>query len=362
MRRIMGKKRPTPLKSRSEKTGLPPGSLVYVGKSTTKEPIITIIDYNKDSIEEKKVYDAKFKFKSEDKEKVRWINVEGIHEVELIEEIGRQFDFHPLLLEDILNTHQRPKVEDYGKYEAIFLRMTFWKEDKKIVEQEQTTLIIGENYVISLQENEQNEYDLIRERLKKGYGKIRSAGADYLLYALIDIVIDNYFLIMDKIGEQIESIEDEIEEDPSENTSQKIHHFKRVSVSFRKAIWPLREVINKLQRGDSELILDTTQIYLRDLYDHVIQIIDNTETFRDLISGLRENYISHVSNRMNQIINVLTIISTIFIPLSFLAGLYGMNFVYMPELQNPMGYFILLIVMGSIAAVMLTFFRHKKWL
>ena len=350
------------ISKRSEKVGLPPGSLVYVGEVKEKEPNIEIYDFNAELLEIKELKKITNNLRNEDPEIVRWININGLGGIEIVEKLGKQFDFHPLLLEDILNPNQRPKIEDYGEYEVVFLKLVFWNNIKEEIEQEQTVLILGKNYLISLQEDERNIFQPIRDRITKSYGRIRSSGPDYLMYALTDVIIDNYFILIEKIGEKVEHLEDEIEKEPDQETSQEIHELKKNTIAFRRLIWPLREVINKLQRGDLELILDSTQIYLRDLYDHIIQIIDHTETFRDLLSGLRENYLSRVSNRMNQIINVLTIISTIFIPLSFLAGLYGMNFAYMPELQNPYGYFILLIVMGSLAAAMLVFFRYKKWL
>lgn len=361
MRAIIYGKKKSAIK-RSEKIGLPPGSLIYVGEELPQEISITTTEYDKKEIQIDEKKEFKDTIKPSRPNSVFWVNVEGIRNVELVEYIGKNFDLHPLLLEDVLTSHQRPKVEDYGKYLSIFLNMKFWNEKNENVEKEQVCLILKENCLLSLQNRERGVFNMIRERLKTSKGRLRTMQADFLLYALIDIIVDNYFIIIERLGEMIENLEDEIETNPGEETSQSIHVLKREIINIRKSVWPVRDVISKLIREEQEHISETTRIYFRDVQDHLIQILDNLDTFRDLMAGLRESYQSAVSNRMNQIINLLTIISTIFIPLSFLAGFYGMNFIYMPEFQNPYAYPILIIVMIGIAGTMLFFFKKKNWL
>ncbi|MFX0073703.1 MAG: magnesium/cobalt transporter CorA [Candidatus Hermodarchaeota archaeon] len=345
----------------SQKIGLPPGTLVYPEERKIKETKITIIDYNKSEfkIEKKKQIDKSI-LEIEDSY-VRWINVDGIENIEVIEDIGTLFQFHPLVLEDIAHPYQRPKYEDFEDFVFIVLKKLIWNEDQEF-SSEQISFILGTNYVISFQEGETNLFNPILDRIKTLKGRIRFMGADYLLYALIDIIIDNYFVVQENIGEIIEDIEEELIEDPKIETLQAIYKLKRQVTELRKSVWPLREVINKLQREQTNLIGDELGIYLRDIYDHIFRIYDSLQDYRDIISGMLDMYLSSVSNKMNEIMKVLTIISTIFIPLSFLAGFYGMNFLYMPELKIPEAYPILIIVMILIAITMLLFFKRKKWL
>jgi len=297
-----------------------------------------------------------------DKPTVSWINIDGLHQVDLIENIGECFDLHPLILEDILNTTQRPKLQDLEDYLCLILKMITYDETINQLHIEQVTLILGSNFVISFQETEGDVFDLVRDRLRKGKGKIRKMGADYLAYALLDAVVDNYFIVLEKIGEEIESLEDELLEKPDPETVHGIHNLKRELIFLRKSVWPLREAIVGLEKGESSLIQDKTAIYLRDVYDHTIQVIDTIETYRDMVSGMLDVYLSSLSNKMNEVMKMLTIIATIFIPLTFLAGIYGMNFKYMPELEWPMAYPVLWLIMISVALFMLSYFRKKKWL
>jgi magnesium transporter len=293
---------------------------------------------------------------------VTWINVEGLHDVANIQKLGDCYGFHPLILEDILNTDQRPKIEDFDAYLYIVLKMLHNGESTQTVA-EQISLILGPNYVISFQEGiEGDVFNSIRERIRTGKGRIRSMGADYLAYSLIDAIVDNYFVIIEKMGERIEDLEDELVKDPVTRTLHEIHTLKREMIFLRKAVWPLREVINFLERGESSLIKGSTAIYLRDVYDHTIQVIDAIETSRDMLSGMLDIYLSSISNRMNEIMKFLTIIGTIFIPLTFIVGVYGMNFEHMPELKWRWGYFGLWGVMAGLAVFMLFYFRKKKWL
>lgn len=240
--------------------------------------------------------------------------------------------------------------------------MLFYNENNNEVDVEQISLILGENFVISFQERPGDVFDPIRDRIRNAKGRIRKMGVDYLVYALIDAVVDNYFSIMEKFTEKIESLEEELINDPTPNTSRTIHNLKREMIFLRKSVWPLREVVNVLERGDLRFIKKSTRVFLRDLYDHTIQVIDTIETLRDMVSGMLDIYLSSISNRMNEVMKVLTIIATIFIPLTFIAGIYGMNFRYMPELQWQWGYFTVWIIMGAVAISMLFYFKRKRWL
>jgi magnesium transporter len=293
---------------------------------------------------------------------VSWINVDGIHEIDQIEALANRFGLHPLVQEDILDTEHRPKFENYDDYIFLVLKMLQFNGEHGEISTEQVSLILGPNYVISFQERQGDVFDAVRERLRLGKGRIRRMGADYLAYALLDSIVDSYFAILEKIGDEIEILEEELVTDPGKETMARIHHFKREMILLRRSIWPLREVVSGLQREESPLVTEGVGLYLRDVYDHTIQVIDTVETFRDIISGMLDLYLSSVSNRMNEVMKVLTIIATIFIPLTFFAGIYGMNFEYMPELHWKYSYPLLWLLMVGSAAGMLVFFRRKKWL
>jgi magnesium transporter len=283
--------------------------------------------------------------------------------VEVLEELNTCFRLHPLVLEDILNTDQRPKMEDYGDYLYIVLKTLFMAGNLgDEVESEQVSLILGRNFVLSFQEKENPLFEPIRERLRSGKGRLRKMGPDYLVHAVLDAIIDHYFVVLEKLGEKIEFLEEEVVIQPTPSTLQAAHQLKREMIFLRKAVWPLREVIDSLERGESYLIKESTVIYLRDIYDHTIQVIDNIETFRDMLSGMMDIYLSSISNRMNEIMKVLTLIATIFIPLTFIVGSYGMNFKYMPELSWPWGYPLVMALMLVVAIFMLIYFRRKKWI
>jgi magnesium transporter len=279
-----------------------------------------------------------------------------------MEKLGECYGFHPLVLEDILNTDQRPKMEDYGDYLYIVLRMLSYNDKSTQIETEQVSLILGPNFLFSFQENQGDVFDPVRERIRTGKGRIRKMGADYLAYALLDLIVDNYFMIMEKLGETIEFLEEKLVAQPVPETLQTIHQLKRELIFLRKAVWPLREVIGGLQRGELTLIKEATRVYLRDVYDHTIQVIDTIETFRDMISGMLDIYLSSVSNRLNSVMKVLTIIATIFMPLTFLAGIYGMNFKYFPELEWRWSYPVFWLVSLLISVSMLLYFKKKNWL
>ena len=349
-------------KKRSSKAGLPPGTLVHVGEKKVESVRITFIDYDELSFQEKQATSIEECLILKDTPTVSWINIDGLHDIELLEKLGRGYELHPLVLEDILSTSQRPKFEDYEKHFFIVLKMLSFNEVNPTVEAEQVSMILGPNYVISFQERTGDVFEPIRERIRKAKGRIRKMGPDYLAYALLDAIVDNYFVILERFGEKIESMEEEVIGDPTERTVQQIHSLKREMILLRKSIWPLREVIGGLQKSESSLVKETTDIYLRDVYDHTIQIIDTIESFRDMVSGLLDIYLSSLSNKMNAVMKVLTIIATLFIPLTFVAGIYGMNFEYMPELKLKWGYGAVWLVMLTVAVIMLFYFRRKKWL
>ncbi|MCP8311053.1 MAG: magnesium/cobalt transporter CorA [Candidatus Methylarchaceae archaeon HK01M] len=349
-------------KKRSKKTGLPPGTLIHIGEKKIEKVKITIIDYNEAQFQEKEAKKVEECFPYKDQPNVTWINIDGIHDVEIIEKIGNHFNLHPLQLEDILNTEHRPKIEDFEDYIFVVLKMLYYDEKENEIKDEQISLILASNIVISFQESEGDVFNPIRERIRNGKGRIRKMGADYLAYALIDAIVDNYFIILEKLGEKIQDLEEELVTNPTSETLHAIHKLKRENIFLRKSVWPLREVVSKLERGESSLIKETTVIYLRDVYDHIIRVIDTIETFRDLLSGMLDIYLSSISNRMNEVMKVLTVIATIFIPLTLIASIYGMNFTYMPELESPWGYPIVLVGMLFIVTLMLIYFKRKKWL
>lgn len=348
-------------RGKAAKAGMPPGSPVYLGSRNGKSKI-TVMDYGKDCFLEKEVGKVEECFEFRKKSTVTWINVDGIHNTKVIEKIGAMFDLHPLVLEDILNTDQRPKIEDVGDYIYIVFRMFSCGQNEGKMHSEQVSLVLGKNFVISFQETEGDVFGNIRERIRVGKGKIRTMGADYLAYNIMDAVVDNYFIILERIGEEVESLEDKLINNPKPELLRRIHRLKRDAIYLRRAVWPLREVINELQRGTSSLIKKSTAIYLRDLYDHTIQVIDTIESVRDITSSLVDIYLSSTSNKLNEIMKVLTVIATIFIPLTFVTGIYGMNFENMPELSWEFGYFTILITMAIVGIVMVHWFRKNRWI
>ena len=321
------------------------------------------MDYTEAGYNEKdlKTVDECFLFR--DRPAVTWINVEGVHDVKILEKLGECFGLHPLIQEDIINTDQRPKIEDYDNYLYIVLKMLYLNKGNNGVVTEQISLILGKNFVVSFQEGiEGDVFDLVRERIRTDKGRIRKMGADYLAYALLDSIVDNYFVVLEAIGERIELLEERLIASPTPETLQIIQNLKREMIFLRKAVWPLREVAGSLERGESSLINENTRISLRDVYDHTIHVIDTIETFRDMLSGILDIYLSSVSNRLNAVMKVLTIIATIFMPLTFIVGVYGMNFKYLPELEWKWGYPLIWLVMIGIGVTMLTYFKRKKWL
>jgi magnesium transporter len=348
--------------SAADLSGLSPGTLVHVGDKCVDKVRITVIDYDPESVYEKEVASVEECFRFRETSSVTWINIDGIHDASVIEKLGTHFGLHPLILEDIMNTSQRPKLEDMGDYVYVVLKMIEFVPKETDVSIEQMSVIFGKNFVLSFQERPGDTFDPVRERIRKGKGRIRKMGPDYLAYALMDSVVDDYFVVLENLGEQIEDLEEELVTDPRKETLHRIHGLKRQMIFLRKSVWPLREVVSRMERAESPLVRKATGIFLRDVYDHTIQVIDNIETFRDMLSGMLDMYLSSISNRMNEVMKFLTIIGTIFIPLTFLAGVYGMNFKFMPELEWKVGYFIVWGVMIAAAVSLIAYFRRKKWL
>lgn len=351
------------LKKRSTKVGLPPGSLVHIGTKKDHPPIISWMEYDALSFSERQIKSIDQLTYPKDPSKVVWVNVDGVHDIPMLEKIGGIFQIHPLVLEDIANTDQRPKLEDYEDYLYIVLRMLTYDDKADSIVSEQVSLVLGKNLVLSFQEQiEGDVFDPVRERMKKAKGLIRKLGPDYLTYSLLDSVIDHYFVILEKLGERIELLEEELVNHPGTYTLKILHRLKREMIYLRKSVWPLREVVGSLERGTSSLIQPNTQTYLRDIYDHTIQVIDTIETYRDMLSGMLDIYLSSLSNRMNEVMKVLTIIATLFMPITFIVGIYGMNFEHMPELKWRWAYPGVWMVMLGVVIFMLFYFRRKKWI
>ncbi|MGD8276763.1 MAG: magnesium/cobalt transporter CorA [Gemmatimonadota bacterium] len=352
------------VRRRGKKPGAAPGTIVHTGEKRLEQPRITLIRYGPEAFESREIEPDEIAgcFPPPDSGHVTWLNVDGLHDTELLRGLGQRAGLHPLIVEDIGSVGQRPKQEEYDGSHYIVLRMLRYDDTNYQVEEEQLSVVVGPDYVLSFQESVGDSFDPVRERLRQARGQIRSRGADYLAYALMDAVVDEYFTVIEKIGDRLEDLEQDVILDPRQETVRDIHHLKNELLVMRRAVWPLRDLFNTLIRDDSPLFSDVTRVYLRDAYDHAVQVIDNTETMRDLTAGLLDMYLSSVSNRMNETMKVLTIIATIFIPLTFLAGVYGMNFEYMPELHWPWAYPVVWIIMVAVAVAMFVWFRRKSWL
>ncbi len=348
--------------SSKEKVGKAPGTLIYTGKPRTQKVKINVIDYSKSKISEFEAERIEEVFKFRDTNNVTWINISGIHDTEIIRKIGEHFKLHKLLLEDVMHANQRPKIEDFKENIFFVLKMLTYNNSENKVEVEQISLILGKNFVISFQEKEGDIFEPVRKRIRESKTRIRGWKSDYLTYALLDILVDNYFVVLEHIGEQVELIESSLIENADPLSQNNIYKLKRELILLRKSVWPLREVIGGLQRQESKLITENTQTYIRDLYDHTIQLVDTIETFRDMLSGMLDLYMTKVSNKMNEVMKVLTIIATIFIPLTFIAGIYGMNFQHMPELGYKFAYPLVWGIMVIVAALMISYFKRKKWI
>jgi len=359
----MGKSK---LKKRTQnykkQVGQIPGALVYTGTKAASSLFIETFDYNTNTFTEKELQNVEEAYGFKSTNSVTWINLNGLNHINEIEKLGKHYNLHPLVLEDIVSTNQRPKIDEYENYIFLVIKMMYYDDDEKIVS-EQVSFILGENYVISLQEAEGDVFDTIRERIRQSKGRIRNLGSDYLLYALIDSVVDHYYAIIETMGNKIEDLEDHLFEGitTSEVTTE-IQSLKREVLKVRRAIFPLREIINRIEKSENNLIDEKTLHYFGDVYDHIIQVSDTIDIYREMIWGLMDMYMTTISNRMNEVMKVLTIIATIFIPLTFIAGIYGMNFKNIPELDYKYGYHVLWVVMIAIFLGMLYYFKRKKWL
>jgi magnesium transporter len=350
------------IKKQLRKAGASPGTLIHIGEQKVDETRMTLIDYDEEHLQERVLDTIEEAFPLKDLPTVTWINIDGLHQLDIIEKVGQNFDIHPLVLEDIVNTGQRPKTEEFENLIFVVLKMLHYNENSEKITSEQFSLVLGPNFLISFQEIQGDVFRTVRERIRKPKTRIRKAGCDYLAYALIDAIVDHYFLILEKLGENIEALEEDLLENPSPETLQTLHEMKREMIYLRKQIWPIRELINSLVKGESSLINESTGLFFRDIYDHTIQIIDTIESYRDILSGMLDIYLSTLSNKMNEVMKVLTIIATIFIPITFVAGIYGMNFKFMPELEWRWGYAMVWAIIVVAIGIMVGFFKKKQWL
>jgi len=355
-------------KKMSQKIGQAPGTMVYLGEKREEKPIIEIIEYDETDFQDKVVDDVTECFAFLDSPSPTWIKVTGIHEVGIIQKLGEHFGLHPLTLEDIVNTIHRPSMEDAGKYIFVSLKMLHSDSGSDLITSEQVSIILGSNFVISFEEKKSGVFDSVRERIKKAVPRTRFLSADYLAYSLMDAVVDHYYLVLENLGERIELVEEKLISKPVSENIETIHQLKRQLIFVRKSVWPLREVVGGLERINTALIHDSMRMFLRDLYEHTVQVIDTVETYRDTVSGLLDIYLSSMSNRLNEVMKVLTIIATIFMPLSFLAGVFGMNFntsvspFNMPELTFRYGYPLFWLLVLMVGGGLVWFFRKKGWL
>jgi len=333
---------------REERVGLPPGSVVFVGEEKTTPVQFSVIDYTGETLEETTPSDAEAVLPYRDEAAIRTI--------------GDHFGLHPLIQEDIVHTGQRPKLETYDDHVYVVSKMLYHDEDEDRLRAEQVSFVLGGSYLISFQEDPGDVFEPVRERLRKRRGRIRTSGTDYLTYALLDVIVDHYFVILEALGTRTEEVEEEVLEDPQPETQERINDLRRDLIFMRRMTWPVRELLSQLERLESPLWSDETRPFVRDTYDHAVQVLDLVESLRDVVGGLTDLYMTALSNRMNEIMKVLTIIGTIFIPLTFVAGIYGMNFEYMPELTVWYAYPVAMAAMAAIAAVLLLYFRRKEWI
>ncbi|MBL7932500.1 MAG: magnesium/cobalt transporter CorA [Bacteroidia bacterium] len=349
----------TEMKNKFRNIGAPPGTLIYTGDQSGRIKI-SLIEFNEAEFFEEEFYDLSDCLSRIKTGMIKWINVEGVHNTSLIEKIGQIYGIHPLTLEDIVNVDQRPKFEEYDNYVLSVMKMIMYEEK---VLAEQLSLILLKDTVISFQEPHGGDaFTIIRTRLRQAKGRVRKLGADYLFYCLMDAAVDYYFNTVEKIGDKVAKVEEEIISEPKEESLLELYNLKREIIYLRKQVWPLRDMLSNLQRSESEFISSNSFIFFRDLQDHTTRIIDTVETYRDLLSGIMDIYLSTNANKMNQVMKVLTIMSSIFIPVTFIAGVYGMNFEFMPELKSPYGYAGVWVVMLGVMGGLVYYFKRKKWM
>lgn len=345
-----------------KKAGLQPGALVFAGAEHTHPITISMLTYDTQTVTEKTKLSIEQALIAPDAPGINWIDVNGIHEPALVERLGKHFGLHPLVIEDIITSGQRPKLEDYENYLFLTIKRLTCEKTTKNIQIEELSIIAGHNFVLTFQETPDDSFTAVKDRIRRGTDRFLKSGADYLVYALIDMVVDNYFAVLEEIGEQFEEIQAQVLSNPTPVTLKTVYRLKNDLILMRRAVWPLRDVISSLQRHESPLLTHTTELYLRDVQDHTIQVMDTVETLRDMLAGTLDIYVSSVSNRLNQVMKVLTVIATIFIPLTFIVGIYGMNFDYMPELHWTYGYPLIMGGMAMVAIGMLWWFRRNKWI
>lgn len=351
------------LSNTSKKLGLPPGSLVHVGDVLEATSRMTVIDYSKENVEEQQIQSVDDILKYKDSDTVTWVIIEGLTNVDIVERIGTIFGIHQLVLEDILNTHQRPKFEEYDGYLYIVLKSLVSEDEEFRVTYEQISLLVLNNFVFAFKEKKDDVFRPVQQRIRTSKGRLRQQGADYLAYAILDTIVDQNFILIDSLDEAVTSLEDSLlASEPTQDALNTIQRLKREIIGIRRHVSPVRELLAGMLRSESELIDEKTHIYLRDVSDHAVRIIESIESYRDILSGLLDIYISSVSNKMNEVMKVLTVFASIFIPLTFLAGIYGMNFEYMPELKWKWAYPALWTAFITIPVVLLIYFKRKKWL
>lgn len=359
-------------KTRYPIPGESPGLLRPREEAATRRPVITLIEYDRGHLEERTIADKEELLPHLDNQRVTWINIDGLGDIDVLRALGSRFNLHPLALEDVLATGQRPKVEQYDDYLFIIVQMLYLNDTKQMCG-EQVSMFLGKNFLITLQE--EGDFDVfepVRARIRAANGAIRKLGADYLAYALLDSIVDHYYPVLESVGASIDAIEDNLVETPIQSPVGDLHQHKRTLTQIRRFIWPVRDLINSLMHEETGLVTKGTKVYLRDCYDHTVQLMDLVESYRDVLSGLMELYLSSVGIRTNEIMRVLTVISSIFIPLTFIAGVYGMNFAAekdgrrlpwnMPELYHPLGYLGCLLLMLAVAIFQIVYFKKRRWM
>ncbi|MBP1744764.1 MAG: magnesium and cobalt transport protein CorA [Firmicutes bacterium] len=347
-------------KNSSIKSGMKPGSLVHVGVPVKEGVRISLVKYNELDYTEEPV-SVIGESLTEPYDGVRWIKVEGINDTAAVERLGELFNVNPFVQEDILNTNSRPKLDEYEEYIYILVKSLAFEKEKIVLHGEQVSIVLGNDFVMSFCESDTHMFEPVVRRIKAPKSLMRKRGCDYLAYALVDSIVDNYFQVLENIEDNLDELEDELISKPKQGTLRSIYGLKKELILLRKSVWPLREVLNLMQSGDSEFIEKATEMYLRDVYDHVIQVIDTTQLFVDIVTGMLDTYLSSVNNRMSEVMKVLTIFSTIFIPVTFLAGVYGMNFAYMPELNQRWAYPLFWTIVLAVISTMLIVFKKRNW-
>jgi magnesium transporter len=349
-------------KKMSNKAGLSPGTLVHIGEKKADTVRLSLISYDGARLQEKEIGSVDEVPTERDGKTVTWLNVDGLHDIAAIEAVGRCFGLHPLVMEDIVNTGQRPKAEDHDAYLYLVVRMLSYDVEAHRVVSEQLSVVLGNGYILSFQERRGDVFEPVRERIRKGKGALRKSGADYLAYALLDAVVDHYFVILEHLNARVEDLEEELLGDPSPDTLKAIHAIKKEILAFHRQVWPLRDMMVQLKKGEFVHISKATRLFFQDVSDHTVRALETAESLRDSLNSLQDLYLSILSNRMNAVMKVLTIIATLFIPLTFIAGIYGMNFVHMPELSWKWGYPAVWAVMITVAAGLVVYFKKNRWL